>query len=749
MYTDGGGAMPASPQVTNGTFESPAYAGGLGDGLRVTGWSQSSFKDPHRMGICGHNLNFDNGINPEGNQVLAVWDGSDASQFINGFKAGKAYRLIFSANAKAASPQAGLNVKINNASLTGFPKTMTPVEAQGAFTKPFTKYKVDWTAPSDGGFWLQFLETHSPATAPAAGQTINAVLIDNVIIADLSQPAKAALSTPNLNFYAVQKGFKKTLTLSVTNTGGQPLSITGATITGTDAALYTTTNTLVFPMAMDPGDTNEFPITFAPVANGTFNGATLALATNTGTINVPLLGFSPQYPAVVNGSFELPDYAGTGQGDNIAIPGWDGTPAIGIGVGDSNSFQTNNGKLFDGIQALFIQNNPGTSPKIQKISQLVAGFHAGKKCKVVLYANARASGDNKAGLRVVLGGQQLTSSTITAVASDNNFNAAYQRLEYDFTPAAEQPYLLEISQQQPADDSSVLIDKVAVIEYDSPALVSMPASLPIYALTTFQGTASLPILNEGGTALTLSGVTIVGDTAKFKTVGSTAVTLPAYCGAASVTVSFHSQQSGTCAGAATAKVSYGTPAVNVATSLVGISYDEPIVANPSFELPLQNASTGDGSLEGVPGWSGTRSGRVGVEEATTYFTGTRPDGAQHLWLRNAEQVNQPIQGLVPGQTYHITLWADAANSTQLAGTDNKALLLAKIGGITLFGGQKEVTFSATTFTKFEQDFTANASTMLLEITQPAPPDNSELWIDNVQLTGGPRPNAVSSWAMFE
>ncbi len=90
--------------------------------------------------------------------------------------------------------------------------------------------------------------------------------------------APKAEATSRLVFTEVQGGAASAAkSVSVKNIGGLPLTITGVTISGTDAALFSRTGTL--PVTVAPGATVTLPVTFNPTAAGP-RRASLVLSTN-------------------------------------------------------------------------------------------------------------------------------------------------------------------------------------------------------------------------------------------------------------------------------------------------------------------------------------------------------------------------------------------------------------------------------------------------------------------------------------
>ncbi|MTD16945.1 choice-of-anchor D domain-containing protein [Nakamurella sp. YIM 132087] len=105
--------------------------------------------------------------------------------------------------------------------------------------------------------------------------------------------APKAEATPRVVFTEVAGGAASAAkNVSVKNIGGLPLTITGATFSGADAALFARSGGPTLPTTVAPGATVTFPVTFNPTVPGP-RGGTLVLATNdptTPTTSVTLRG---------------------------------------------------------------------------------------------------------------------------------------------------------------------------------------------------------------------------------------------------------------------------------------------------------------------------------------------------------------------------------------------------------------------------------------------------------------------------
>jgi hypothetical protein len=157
----------------------------------------------------------------------------------------------------------------------------------------------------------------------------------------------ATFSATSIAFGSVAVGSSANAVVTVTSTGGNPLTVTGFTLS--DTVNFSQTNTCA--TALSTGQTCTVTVTFSPNASASTSGATtatLALVSNAGTAPAPvaLNGFAGQTGLqnvwVVNGNQTLSKlsnsgaavspttgYAGGGAGIAIDSAGnvWSGTPS--------------------------------------------------------------------------------------------------------------------------------------------------------------------------------------------------------------------------------------------------------------------------------------------------------------------------------------------------------------------------------------------------------------------------------------
>jgi glyoxylate utilization-related uncharacterized protein len=139
--------------------------------------------------------------------------------------------------------------------------------------------------------------TFSVKFAPTAGGAINGNL---AIVSDASNsPLNIALSgtgitpgqiTPNptsLGFGSVQVGNSKTLTETLTNSGGSSVTISAASASGAGVSL----SGLTLPTTLTAGQSTSFSVQFAPTAGGAVNGNVAITSDGSNpNLNIPVTG---------------------------------------------------------------------------------------------------------------------------------------------------------------------------------------------------------------------------------------------------------------------------------------------------------------------------------------------------------------------------------------------------------------------------------------------------------------------------
>ena len=180
-------------------------------------------------------------------------------------------------------------------------------------------------------------------------------------------------------------------------------------------------------------------------------------------------------------------------------------------------------------------------------------------------------------------------------------------------------------------------------------------------------------------------------------------------------------------------------AVFDAVAVIKRGTGEIVLANPSFEAS-GSGLVSPGYSANIAGWSAIGSGgQTGINTASGTFldNGLVPDGSNVLFLQNTNAaqpigVQQSVAGLVPGQTYRLTL----RYNSRTAGDD--ARLRVSIDGLTAFDAIVPPVGAGQPFSTLTFDFTAGNETALLKIENAGNGTDSTALVDNVSLaTFGP------------
>jgi len=166
------GIAAAAPRVVNPSFEAdtfevpPGYASN--NGGAITGWQYQGnvginpwWGNPAERTAPGHSFS-DNAIVPAGRQVALMQNQCELRQTIDGFEAGKRYRLVFRENARKfnrAEARPRLEVTLGGETIVS-PHAVTPVEAMNSRTLPYHLVEsAPFTAPTAGTLKLVFKTT--------------------------------------------------------------------------------------------------------------------------------------------------------------------------------------------------------------------------------------------------------------------------------------------------------------------------------------------------------------------------------------------------------------------------------------------------------------------------------------------------------------------------------------------------------------------------------------------------------------
>jgi len=179
----------AAPKVVNGSFEADRYTKGAGqargNGGRIQGWQftgsvgiNPTWEGEGKKAVPVHTFD-DNGIVPDGRQVALLQNVCTLSQRIEGFEAGKRYRVTFRENARCRSRSPDpprMEVTLDGQTIVSS-HLVTPVDEFSKRTLPYHRVEsAEFTAPRSGALELVFKTTLD------TGLT---VLLDQVAIEEL------------------------------------------------------------------------------------------------------------------------------------------------------------------------------------------------------------------------------------------------------------------------------------------------------------------------------------------------------------------------------------------------------------------------------------------------------------------------------------------------------------------------------------------------------------------------------------
>ena len=140
-----------------------------------------------------------------------------------------------------------------------------------------TTFNVVFTPQSAGS-----VSGNLAVTSNASNPTLNIPLAGTAVLPGTLSPTKASI-----NFGNVQVGHNKSLTETITNTGGVDVNISQAKVTGTGFSV----NGISPPLTLTPGQSVTFNVVFTPQSAGSVSG-NLAIKSDASnpTLNVPLAG---------------------------------------------------------------------------------------------------------------------------------------------------------------------------------------------------------------------------------------------------------------------------------------------------------------------------------------------------------------------------------------------------------------------------------------------------------------------------
>jgi phospholipase C len=315
--------------VANATDNTVWILLGNGNGTFQTGLSFATGTDPVGVGAGD--------FNGDGRLDLAVADqGSNtASVLLQAPLASVSPGSLSFASQAVGTSSAPQTVTLNNTGSA--PLSVTSITITGTNASDFSETTTCGSSVAAGGnctISVTFTPTAAGSLSASVSVTDNAAGSPQTIALSGTGTAGApavTLTPTSLTFATtVQGATSKTQTVTLTNTGSGALTITSASLTGTNATDFSETNTC--GSSVNAGASCTFSVTFKPTATGTLT-ASLSIADNaagspqtasltgTGTI----VGLSP--PSVNFGSVKV----GTSSAPmNITLKNASRTMAIGI-----------------------------------------------------------------------------------------------------------------------------------------------------------------------------------------------------------------------------------------------------------------------------------------------------------------------------------------------------------------------------------------------------------------------------------
>ncbi len=166
------GHLLAGPEVVNGSFEAQQFrkfGGYVEINGPIEGWEsvgKVGLNPWLKSGVETSEM-ANNGIAPDGKQVLFIQDGGGISQRVKGFESGKKYQIVFYANSRVTHIKEIPKLLVSVDGKILFDETpIPPAEGKGIFTKPYPKYvSKPFEAPSRDVAKIEFVMPKMQATA--------------------------------------------------------------------------------------------------------------------------------------------------------------------------------------------------------------------------------------------------------------------------------------------------------------------------------------------------------------------------------------------------------------------------------------------------------------------------------------------------------------------------------------------------------------------------------------------------------
>jgi Abnormal spindle-like microcephaly-assoc'd, ASPM-SPD-2-Hydin len=172
----------------------------------------------------------------------------------------------------------GTSVNINSAAITGAGFTLSGLSSSLALAPGGSvSFSVSFAPQTSGA-----VSGNIAVSSDAANSSLNVPLAGTGVT-----PGSVVSSPSSLGFGTVQVNTSKTLSATVTNSGGTSVTISQATATGTGYSL----GNFSVPMSLSAGQSKTFSVTFAPQSSGSASGSVSIISdASDPTMNVPLSG---------------------------------------------------------------------------------------------------------------------------------------------------------------------------------------------------------------------------------------------------------------------------------------------------------------------------------------------------------------------------------------------------------------------------------------------------------------------------
>ena len=268
------------------------------------------------------------------------------------------------------------NETVSAVSAPSAPFTVTGLPADGAVLAPGQAVAVSVTftptAAAGSSSTLKISSAHGDATVAVKGTGVTG-------------HAELSISPAGLSFGAVPVGMSVTQTLTVSNTGNLPVTVTKA---APPALPFVVNTPLPEGQVLNPEDTIEIQVTFAPTVAGTFNGLyVISSDDGNGAHNVPVSGTAENpsggspLPSPLSGGWTLNGTANMSGSDLVLTPATGSVagsavysaPLPGNGLTASFTAQIGGGSGADGMTFALLDAS-GTSPQSLGVAGGGLGF---------------------------------------------------------------------------------------------------------------------------------------------------------------------------------------------------------------------------------------------------------------------------------------------------------------------------------------------------------------------------------------